>query len=294
MERYKKLGEEFDIESLPPVRKSLRINTSLISEKDLIVRLNKQKVTLEKIPFIDNSYWYEAEFSLASSPEYLMGYIYVQEAASQIPVKVLLSDGEIPKCVLDMCAAPGSKTTQMAEMLKDKVPIIAVDNNVLRLTPLKNNVERLKLTSVAIYKKDARFIYDLGLKFSHILLDAPCSGNFCVERSFFSIRNLEGITGRSTLQKELLRSAYKLMDENGILVYSTCSLEPEEDELVINWFLKQYSDIKLISTDLELGDEGYTEVFGEKLDSSLKLTRRFWPHKVPTEGFFVAKLKKFK
>ncbi len=291
MERYNKLGEKFEVELVPPIKSSIRINILQISEKEIISRLKKQKIKLQKIPFLKNSYWYESDFSLASSPEYLLGYIYIQEAASQLPAEVLLN-GENPTKVLDMCAAPGSKTTQMAQILQDKVPIIAIDNNSLRLKPLNYNIERLNLKSIATYKKDSRFIHDLGLKFSHILLDAPCSGNFCVEKNFFSIRNLEGIKGRSNLQKELLRSAYKSLEKKGVLVYSTCSLEPEEDELMIDWFLNQYSDMKLIPTNLKIGDEGLTKVFDTELDSSLKLTRRFWPHKTGTEGFFIAKMKK--
>ncbi|MGE0793183.1 MAG: RsmB/NOP family class I SAM-dependent RNA methyltransferase [Candidatus Woesearchaeota archaeon] len=294
LERYKKLGMEFNPEEFMNLKNSLRINTLRIDENQLIVRLKKQKVKLEKIPFLENAYWYEAEFSLASSIEYLLGYIYIQETASQIPAQVLLSDLKNKKNVkvLDMCAAPGSKTTQIAQILKDENLVIALDNNSLRLTPLKNNIERLRLKSIVVIKKDARYADDLNLKFSHILLDAPCSGNFCVEKNFFSIRNLEGIKGRAQLQKELLRAAYKCLDDNGILVYSTCSLEPEEDEIVIDEFLKKYPDMKLVDTNLKIGDKGMTEVFDLKLEDSIKLTRKFWPHKTKTEGFFIAKMKK--
>ena len=292
LERYKQLGEEIDLISIPPIKPSIRINTLRITEKKLIARLEKQKVKFEKIPFLENAYWYESSFSLASTPEYLLGYFYIQEAASQLPAKVLLEEFNETSKILDMCAAPGSKTTHLAEITKDTIPIIAIEVNAARLTPLKNNIERLKLKSIATYRKDSRFVHDLNIKFSHILLDAPCSGNFCVEKNFFSIRNLEGIKERSVLQKELLRSAYKCLENEGILVYSTCSLEPEEDELVIDWFIKQYPDMKLISTNLKIGDEGLTKIFGQQLDKSINLTKRFWPHKTDTEGFFIAKMKK--
>lgn len=290
LERYKQLGEEVDVNLV--LKPSFRINTLKIDENILIKRLQKQGVKLTKIPFLKSAYWYEAEFSLASSVEYLLGYIYIQEVASQLPAQILL-ENQKPSCVLDMCAAPGSKTTQMVQILNDEVPIIAFDSNISRLNALKNNIERLKLKSISTYKKDARFSYDLKIKFSHILLDAPCSGNFCVEKNFFSIRNLEGIKERSTIQKELLRSAYKSLINGGILVYSTCSLEPEEDELVIDWFLENYKDMALDEINLSLGDEGLTNIFGQELNSSIKKTKRFWPNKTNTEGFFIAKMKKF-
>ncbi|MCB1084466.1 MAG: hypothetical protein KDK61_09165, partial [Simkania sp.] len=78
----------------------------------------------------------------------------------------------------------------------------------------------------------------------------------------------------------------------GTLVYSTCSLEPEEDELVVDWFIKRYPDMSLVSTDLGVGDSGFTEVLGEKLDASLSKTTRIWPHKTGMQGFFIAKLVK--
>ncbi len=291
LDRYKKLNNDFQFNECK-LKQSFRINPLLTNEKELINSLKKQKVILEKIPFLNGAYWYEAPFSLASSPAYLMGKLYIQEVASQLPSLVLLKTWAKNSKILDMCAAPGSKTTQMAEITNDEIPIVALDSNQQRLIPLKNNIERLKLKSIATYKKDSRFAHDLDIKFTHILLDAPCSGNYCVEKNFFTLRSIEGILQRSKLQKELLRAAYKSLDKNGILVYSTCSLEPEEDELMIDWFIQTYPDMKLIDTELTIGDEGLTKVFETTLNPSLKLTRRFWPYKTETEGFFIAKLQK--
>ncbi|MDD3175701.1 MAG: RsmB/NOP family class I SAM-dependent RNA methyltransferase [Candidatus Nanoarchaeia archaeon] len=291
LDRYKKLNNDFEFTECQ-LKQSFRINPLLSNEKEVLNSLKKQKVILEKIPFLDKAYWYEAPFSLASSPEYLMGKIYIQEAASQLPPLVLLKTWTKNSKILDMCAAPGSKTTQMAEITNDEIPIVALDSNQQRLQPLKNNIERLKLKSIVTYRKDSRFAHDLEIKFTHILLDAPCSGNYCVEKNFFTLRSIDGILERSKLQKELLRAAYKSLDKKGILVYSTCSLEPEEDELMIEWFIQTYPDMKLIDTELTIGDEGLTKVFETTLNSSLKLTRRFWPYKTETEGFFIAKLQK--
>ena len=139
-------------------------------------------------------------------------------------------------------------------------------------------------------RKEAQFADDLHKKFDYVLLDAPCSGNFCIEPNYFVDRKLIDIKERAKVQKELLKTAYKILKPGATLVYSTCSLEPEEDELVMDWFIKKYNDIKLVSTDLDVGDKGYTNVLGQELDPSLSLTTRIWPHKTGMQGFFIAKL----
>ncbi len=125
-----------------------------------------------------------------------------------------------------------------------------------------------------------------------MLLDAPCSGNFCVEQNFFTQRTPADFQGRAKTQKALLKTARRVLRPGGTLVYSTCSLEPEEDELIIDWFLKEYDDMSVQPLVTDVGDNGFTTVFGTELDPSIAKTKRFWPHKTNTEGFFVAKLRK--
>jgi NOL1/NOP2/sun family putative RNA methylase len=235
-------------------------------------------------------YFYEADFSLGSTPEYLQGFYYLQEAASQIPVQVL--DPKENEVVLDMAASPGSKTTQMAQLMNNKGVIVALDNDRRRLESLQNNLERLSVTNTILLKKDARFADDFNFKFDKILLDAPCSGNFCIEKDYFSKRSINDLFQKSKVQKELLEAGLRCLKSKGVLVYSTCSLEPEEDEMVIDLILKAHSDIHLEDTGLTVGEEGKTKVFDKELDQSLSLTRKFWPHKTGTEGFFIAKLRK--
>ncbi len=289
IKRYQELGCSCKAVEL---KDSLRINTIKIEEKEAVSRLKELKVKLTKIPYADNGYFYESKFSLASTTEYLNGYIYIQESASQLPAKVL---GPKPgETVLDMAASPGSKTTQMAAMMDNKGTIIAVDNDSRRLLSLRNNLERCGVENTILYKKDARFIMDFNTEFDKILLDAPCSGNYVIEEKFFQTKNLPGIMERSRVQKELLRAAVKVLKKDGVLVYSTCSLEPEEDEMNIDWLLSKYPEMKLEETGLDVGEPGLTKAFGKKLNSELKKTRRFWPEKTGTEGFYIAKLRKIK
>ncbi|MFA6073494.1 MAG: NOL1/NOP2/sun family putative RNA methylase [Candidatus Woesearchaeota archaeon] len=287
--RYEELGQKFLAREVQ-TKKSIRVNTLKISEFELIKRLRKNGVKLEKAPFLDHGYFYEADFSLGSTPDYLQGYYYLQEAASQIPVQEMeLTETDV---VLDMAASPGSKTTQMAQIMNNKGVIIALDNDRNRLDSLQNNLERLSITNTIILRKDSRFADDFKLKFDKILLDAPCSGNFCIESDYFSKRSLNDLFQKSKTQKELLVTAIKCLKSGGLLIYSTCSLEPEEDEMVIDAILQKHPEVKLVELKTKIGDEGCIEAFGKVMHPSLKLTRKFWPHKTNTEGFFIAKFRK--
>ncbi|MFA5797246.1 MAG: RsmB/NOP family class I SAM-dependent RNA methyltransferase [Candidatus Woesearchaeota archaeon] len=274
------------------LRNVLRVNTLKIDEQELVQRLKTLKIRIEKIPFLDHGYFYDAPFSLASTTEYLLGYFYIQEAASQLPVHAL--DIKPGMYILDMAASPGSKTTQMAQCLENKGIIIALDIDSRRLLSLRNNLERCGVTNTVLYKKDARFAFDLHMQFDRVLLDAPCTGNYVIEKEFFKIKNIPGIMGRARIQKELLKAAVKVLKKDGIFVYSTCSLEPEENELNINWFLNKFPEMQLVETGIKIGDPGLTTIFKEKLDPSISKCRRLWPEKTGTQGFFIAKLKKVK
>jgi NOL1/NOP2/sun family putative RNA methylase len=287
VKRYATLGYTCKLIDL---KKSLRINTLKTTEKELIPRLKKLGVKLEKIEYSDFGYYYESEFSLGAISEYLQGYYYLQEAASQLPPQVL--DPTPEDTVLDMCAAPGSKTTEIAQYMHNKGTIVALDSEPRRLFALRNNLERCGITNAILYKKDSRFVPDLGIKFDKVLLDAPCSGNYAIEDEFFTKKSVDGIRERSRLQKELLKAAIRVLKKDGVLVYSTCSLEPEEDEMNIDWVLSKYPEMKLVETGLKIGDQGLTETFGKKLNPEISKCRRFWPTKTETEGFFIAKMVK--
>ncbi len=286
--RYQKICPDFttDVQE----RAALRVNTLKIDEPALVKRLQAKKVTLEKIPYVQHGYYSEAKFSLGATPEYLQGLYYLQGAASQVVAELL--DPQPGDHVLDMAAAPGSKTTHMAQLLQNTGTIIALDTNTQRLAALRNNCERLLVRNVVMLKKDARFVKDAGLTFDKILLDAPCSGNFCSEEGWLLKRQISDIKANARVQRELLKAAYSVLKPGGTFVYSTCSLEPEEDELVVDWILERHDDLELVDIKLPVGDAGVTAWDGKPLNPSLSKTRRFWPHKTQTEGFFVAKMKK--
>ena len=271
------MGEEI---SFPKLRRTIRVNTKKITAAKLKSRLEKRGVELESVPLVKNSFYVKSRFNVVSTPEYLLGFFYIQDAASQLPAQVLS-----PKdLVLDCCAAPGGKTTQLSEFSD----VIAIDNKEERFSALTNNLERLGIDNCIAYLMDFR---QVKKQFNYILLDAPCSGNYMLEgKIWFRNNSLRRVKERSDLQKELISHAVSLLKKDGTLVYSTCSLEPEEDEEVIQFAL-DHLGVKLEKINC-IGDPGFTEVLGKKFDKSMKYTRRLWPHKTNTIGFFMAKLRK--
>lgn len=289
LRRYKEMG----VDELPEctLKTCIRVNTLKISEKELVARLKQREVTLQKVPFLDNAYFAEAEFSLGAMEEHLLGLFYIQEAASQLPVQALKNIlGSLEDLyIVDLAAAPGSKTTQLGAAMNNTGRLIAIDENMNRIKSLTNNLERLGVTNCFAYVKNATYAEDLPQNPDVVLLDAPCSGNYCLSPKWLGQRNVQSFTSKAVLQRELLEKAYALLRPGGVLLYSTCSLEPEEDECVLQTLP---SEAQIIPTKLSVGDEGLASWQRELFREDMVHARRFWPHKVGTQGFFLAAIKK--
>lgn len=285
--KYEKLGGKVEDIQLDP---TIRINTLLTTAKDLLPRLEKQGIILEKIPYTKNGYWVrQRKFSLGASTEYLLGYYYLQEAAAQIPVEIL--NPKPTDLVLDACASPGGKTTQLAAQMRNQGTVIAYELKQHRIQSLLVNLERCGVTNTTVFAGNAANALQLGVKFDKILLDAPCAGNYMTEPGWFEKRTQDGIHISTNIQKRLLTDLIPLLKTGGTLIYSTCSLEPEENELNIQWVLDNFP-VKLEEIKLPIGDPGITEINKQKLNPDIAFCKRFWPHKTKTEGFFIAKLVK--
>ena len=166
--------------------------------------------------------------------------------------------------------------------------ITASDISKLRLTAMANHLERCHVSNTIVYNIDARQVGMLNRKFNRILLDVPCSGNFAADKEWFSRRSQADVEHNARVQKTILAEAAKCLAVDGEIVYSTCSLEPEEDELNIDWATK---NLGLQTQEIDcIGENGLTEVFGKKLNAQVALCRRIWPGE--TQGFFICKLKK--
>lgn len=286
IERYRALGSMLSGDEKTP--KAIRINPLKTKDSELIDILSWQGVRLEKIPFLDYGYKViESPFSLGASIEYLLGLYSLQETASQYPTQAL-APSPTDK-VLDMASAPGGKTTQAAAYMQNKGVLVAIDINRDRLFATENNVERCGVTNTSIYHLDALSLPDQPA-FSKILLDAPCSGNYTTDQHWFKKRTEEDIERNAELQKQLLTKAINLLETGGTLVYSTCSLEPEENELNIQWLLEKHK-VELEQLDGP-GSPALTTIFDATLDDQISYCRRFWPDQTGTQGFFVAKVVK--
>ncbi len=177
---------------------------------------------------------------------------------------------------------------QLADEMNNTGAITALDINKHRLKALTNHLERCHVRNTAAYNLDARKAPQLNLKFDRILIDAPCSGNYAADKKWFQSRTFADIERNAKLQREILAQAAACLKPDGELIYSTCSLEPEEDELNIDWAIKH---LNLQTEPLQChGEKGLTQVFGKQLDASVERCRRIWPGE--TQGFFICKLKK--
>jgi len=296
IERYSSLTdwEQFKKYSLSFLRKSIRVNTLLASISEVRKSLNKKGWKLEQIPWCKEGFWIDnpERRDVGNLLEHHLGKIYVQEAASMIPPLVLKPK---PKdLVLDMCAAPGSKTTQMAAMMKNKGLIVANDYKGNRLQSLGINLQRSGLTNAIITLMPGQRYNNF--KFDKILVDAPCSGTGTIRKSLRTINmwNPGMVKNLAKQQKKLLINAFDNLKDGGELVYSTCSLEPEENEGVIDFLLEQRSNAKVMPVRLPgLKVSNPVLNFGNKeYNAEIKEVIRIWPQDNDTEGFFIAKINK--
>lgn len=268
----------------------IRVNTLKISGEELKKRLRKRGIHLRDVEggiLIE-----ESPFSISSTPEYLLGYFYIQGIA-EMQIAPLLEPAGV---VIDMCAAPGGKTTHLAQLMGNKGVILALDVNKEKIKALKANVHRLGVKNTIIYVMSA---LDFSYRSNRILLDAPCTGSGIIRKdpSRKYSRDFTDIQFCSQLQKDLLRKGIENLEDNGILVYSTCSLEPEENEMVIDWTLRNFP-VEMGKIDFSVNGvpavEGFTRPFGKELHKDVQLCRRTLPHVHDCNGMFVAKFNKGK
>ena len=288
----KKNYEKFNTCNFTLLRRSIRVNTLKISVKELVKRIEKNW-TLEPIKWCKEGFYMSNpnRRDIGNTIEYQLGYYYVQEAASMLPPLVL--DPKPGETVLDMCAAPGSKTTQMAAMMKNKGVIVANEPKGKRIASLGINVQRCGATNIVFSIMPGQRMK--GQKFDKILVDAPCSGTGAIRKSLKTLQiwNPTGCRSLAGIQKQLLSVAYACLKPGGIVVYSTCSLEPEEDEEVIDSFLNFHPDAKLLPINLPIKKGKPVLEYGlKKYNPEIKKVLRIWPQDNDTEGFFVAKIQK--
>ena len=292
--------EFFDI-SYTRTPNSIRCNTLKISVEDLKNRLENYGWEIRQpfddfpeVMIIDNSL---KPGEIGKTKEHLLGYYYVQEISSMLPMLVLKPKaGEI---VLDLCASPGSKTTQASAMMENEGTIIANEVSLGRVGILNANLERCGVMNTIVTRKEGValcniFSKKLDVKFDKILVDAPCSGEGTLRKSpkTFLIWNPHMIKKIAATQKRLAEAALKILKVGGEMIYSTCTLAPEENEMIVDYLVKKFDiEVEQISLPLKFR-EGVCEWEGEKLSKDVKKCLRLYPQDNDTDGFFVAKIKK--
>ena len=273
-----------------PLPRCFRVNTLRIEVPKLTKLLNKKGFQFRRVPWAREGFCLTREpFSITSTPEYLGGLLYIQEASSMYPpVALEPKPGEV---VADMAAAPGGKTSYLAQMMGNGGIIYAFDVGEDRLKETRLNLSRLGVTNTVLFHRSSLYIDDLGVEFDKILLDAPCTGSGTIHKNpeRKASRTMEDVKFCQNLQMKLLEKGLSVLKKGGILVYSTCSLEPEENEFVIQWVLDNF-DVELLP--LRYGEPALTKPFGIELSEEIRKARRFYPDKHGTSGFFVAKIKK--
>lgn len=241
----------------------------------------------------------QAPFSPGATHEYLMGRYILQDASSPLaPLALEPKPGEL---VGDLCAAPGGKTILLAGLMQDRGALYAFDANADRIQSLVSNLQRCGVTSAAVYAAPAEAAEGLGLQFDRLLLDAPCTGEGVVSRDPGRRRGqLQEYTACAQQQAELLTLAHRLLRPGGVLVYSTCTLAPEENEFQVQFALQELhfemEPLPQAVASLKPGGHalvpGLTEVAGRSLDPRVATAVHVLPHLHGTLGFFVARLRK--
>ncbi|MDX9738828.1 MAG: RsmB/NOP family class I SAM-dependent RNA methyltransferase [Candidatus Dojkabacteria bacterium] len=286
-------------------RTTIRLNSLKARPQDTFKSLKLRGYVLEEIPWAPDTYFVNNrdKDEVSQTEEYRHGDFYIQNLSSILGTLVL--DPKPRETIVDLCSAPGSKTTHIAQLTNNKATILANEIEVSRTNSLRNVVEQFGATSVKITLSDAR---EFGRKypdyFDKVLLDAPCSGEGMIYLKgpkplrFWSIKKVKG---SSTLQKELIESAFRTLKSGGTLVYSTCTLEPEENEAIVTYLLDKHRNAKVVDIDLISSDKfkafkqftspGITHWSGNTYDPSVKKSIRILPSP-EMMGFYIAKIVK--
>lgn len=267
----------------------IRINTLLAEPEDITRKLQAQGVHLMPT-VLGREFWEAPDLdSPGRHPLYCMGAIYPQALSSGIPALVL--DPKPGELVLDLCASPGSKTTQMAAMMWNQGRIVANEPAVHRHPALVANLRRLGVANTVVTGYPGQS-FPMRLRFHRILVDAPCSGEGNARMGpggeLLGTGPRRGDLHR--VQTQLLLRAFDLLEEDGVLVYSTCSLDPMENEAVVDQLLRS-REAKVLPIPLDIPhDPGVTSWSGRLMAEELAHAWRIYPHRLKTVGFFLAKI----
>ncbi|MBN2127357.1 MAG: RsmB/NOP family class I SAM-dependent RNA methyltransferase [Candidatus Diapherotrites archaeon] len=296
LEKYRKLmGNEFDefiAVSKTKWSKSIWVNSNKINPKELKKKLEEKKWKLKELNFTENGFELtESAQKPGQEIEFKNGLFNLQEKSSMLPALIL--NPKQNERVLDACAAPGNKSIQLNNLMQNKGNLILVEKNKERFKSLKFNVNKFNLNAET--RLGDLLKASTEKKFDKILLDAPCSSEGLIRKKFDALKNWTPklVEAKSSLQKKLILKSVDLLKPKGLLVYSTCSLSPEENEEVIDFLLKtrkiKLKEIKVNEFKLRKGIEEWN---GKKFNSEVKKCIRIYPQDNNSQAFFIALIEK--
>ena len=295
LERYEPLVDDVDAFRAAcerPLPSAVRVNTIKTTVERARDALEDSAIEYEPVEWHPGLFRFPDDQPGSNWP-YVHGWLHGQEEVSALPALVL--DPQPGERVWDACAAPGSKTTQLAALMDDSGLLVATDNNLGRLSALRSNSERLGVTNLAVTVEDARnhSLAPFGEQpYDRALVDAPCSCEGTIRKNPDALEEwtLDHVQGISGIQKGILARAIQATREGGTVVYSTCTFAPEENEAVLQYALDELP-CRLVAFDSPLeGTSGITEWHDETFDESMTHATRIYPHHNDTGGFFCAKL----
>lgn len=321
------LGEEYEdfLQSFEQEQyRSLRINPlkGTKEQYDGTTVFAGKSVLTEQVAWAPDGYYYEEWLKPGRHPFHEAGVYYIQEASAMLPAAVCASatpdygkatdegvdtgqeqcekshnDGQFfeEERILDLCAAPGGKSTQMAAAMRGRGILFSNEIHPARAKILSENIERMGISNAIVLNHEPQQLAERFPAYFHrILVDAPCSGEgmFRKNEEAVSQWSEENVRMCSERQEEILEAAYRMLMQGGILVYSTCTFAPDEDEQMISRFLRAHEDMKLLLIPLKDGMQHGRSYGQPEVVADIGKTVRLWPHKLKGEGHYTALLQK--
>ena len=284
-EEFEAFKESFDGRR----RQGLRTNTLKISPGELRALLGKE---LSNVPWIPEGFYYEGDFSPGKSPFYHAGLYYIQEPSAMMPALAL---APLPgEKVLDLCAAPGGKSTYLGTMMKSTGLLVSNDISPKRVKALVKNIELMGLTNTYIVNETPERLAQIypGY-FDRILLDVPCSGEGMFRKDKEAVQSYTRFKSEEcvAMQRAIFHQAHTMLAPGGVIVYSTCTFNPDENERNMEYFINRYG-LRAEPLFGEGGWEASRNEWTESKSPELEKGIRLWPHKAEGEGHFVFRLRK--
>lgn len=288
------LKDDFEnyLQSFDDIKYSgLRVNTSKISGEELDDKLT---FDLTRVPWSKDGFYYDSNLQPSKHPFYFAGLYYIQEPSAMAPASIL--DIDKGDKVLDLCAAPGGKSTHLGAKLDNTGILVCNDISISRTKGLLKNIQLHGIkNSVVISEAPEKLVSHFKGYFDKIIVDAPCSGEGMFRKEPSMIKNWEKqeVEHYTDLQQNILKNASEMLCEGGLILYSTCTFSPKENEEIISSFLDNNKEYRLLPIDKSAGFSNGIQIDSDNTESyDLTNCARLWPHRIKGEGHFVALLKK--